>query len=180
MLEKAVRAHGNNTEYVPIILIGLGVMAMTGASAQTISILGGTLFVARIFHAYGIQQAKVPNIFGMVGNIVTWLVMLWLRRRFLCRVLVRPSIFTRRLPQYVAQLDLKTGADAPFLILPRTMICGEMGCRYDRPISSLLRPCERNFILCTCLRTVFSYASLKALCLPHCFCLFPTVLLHCR
>jgi uncharacterized membrane protein YecN with MAPEG domain len=76
MLEKAVRAHGNNTEYVPIILIGLGVMAMTGASAQTISILGGTLFVARIFHAYGIQQAKVPNIFGMVGNIVTWLVML--------------------------------------------------------------------------------------------------------
>jgi len=75
-LEKAVRAHGNNTEYVPIILVGLGVMAMMGASAQTISILGGILFVARVFHAYGIQQAKVPNIFGMVGNIVTWLVML--------------------------------------------------------------------------------------------------------
>ena len=75
-LEKAVRAHGNNTEYVPIILVGLGVMAMMGASAQTISILGGTLFVARVFHAYGIQQSKVPNIFGMVGNIVTWLVML--------------------------------------------------------------------------------------------------------
>jgi uncharacterized membrane protein YecN with MAPEG domain len=75
-LEKAVRAHGNNTEYVPVILVGLGVMAMMGASAQTISILGGTLFVARVFHAYGIQQAKVPNVFGMVGNIVTWLVML--------------------------------------------------------------------------------------------------------
>ena len=76
MLEKAVRAHGNNTEYVPIILIGLCVMAVTGASAQTISILGGTLFVARLFPAYGIQQTKMPNIFGMVGNIVTWLVML--------------------------------------------------------------------------------------------------------
>jgi uncharacterized membrane protein YecN with MAPEG domain len=75
-LEKAVRAHGNNTEYVPVILVGLGVMAMMGASAQTISILGGTLFVARVFHAYGIQQAKAPNVFGMVGNIVTWLVML--------------------------------------------------------------------------------------------------------
>ena len=75
-LEKAVRAHGNNTEYVPVILVGLGVMAMMGASAPTISILGGTLFVARVFHAYGIQQAKVPNVFGMVGNIVTWLVML--------------------------------------------------------------------------------------------------------
>ena len=76
MLEKAVRAHGNNIEYVPIILIGLGVIAMMGASAQTISILGGTLFVARLFHAFGIQQAKVPNIFGMVGNMGTWLVML--------------------------------------------------------------------------------------------------------
>ena len=76
MLEKAVRAHGNNTEYVPIILIGLSVMAVTGASAQTISILGGTLFVARHFHAYGIQQTKMPNMFAMVGNIVTWLVML--------------------------------------------------------------------------------------------------------
>ena len=30
-LEKAVRAHGNNTEYVPIILIGLGVIALMGA-----------------------------------------------------------------------------------------------------------------------------------------------------
>jgi len=76
MLEKAVRAHGNNTEYVPIILVGLGVITMMGASAQTISILGGTLFVARLFHAYGIQQTKVPNIFGMVGNIATWLIML--------------------------------------------------------------------------------------------------------
>jgi uncharacterized membrane protein YecN with MAPEG domain len=75
-LEKAVRAHGNNTDYVPIILVGLCVTAMMGTSAQTISILGGTLFVARVFHAYGIQQSKVPNIFGMVGNIVTWLVML--------------------------------------------------------------------------------------------------------
>lgn len=75
-LEKAVRAHGNNTEYVPLTLIGLGVMTMMGASTQTISILGGTLFVARIIHAYGIQQAKVPNIFGMIGNIVTWLIML--------------------------------------------------------------------------------------------------------
>ena len=76
ILEKAVRAHGNNTEYVPGILIGLGLMAMTGASAQTINILGGTLFVVRILHAYGIQQSKVPNIFGLVGNFGTWLTML--------------------------------------------------------------------------------------------------------
>lgn len=76
ILEKAIRAHGNNIEYVPSILIGLGLMAMAGASAQTIHILGGTLLVVRILHAVGIQQAKMPNPFGMVGNIGTWLVML--------------------------------------------------------------------------------------------------------
>ena len=75
-LEKAIRAHGNNIEYVPSILIGLGLMAMAGASAQTVHILGGTLLVVRILHAIGIQQAKMPNPFGMVGNIGTWLVML--------------------------------------------------------------------------------------------------------
>ncbi len=75
-LEKAIRAHGNNIEYVPSILIGLGLMAMAGASAQTVHILGGTLLVVRILHAVGIQQAKMPNPFGMVGNIGTWLVML--------------------------------------------------------------------------------------------------------
>ncbi len=76
VLEKAVRAHGNNVEYVPSILIGLGLMAMMGASAQTLNILGGTLLVVRISHAYGIQQAKVPNAFGLVGNFGTWLTML--------------------------------------------------------------------------------------------------------
>ena len=75
-LEKAIRAHGNNIEYVPSILIGLGLMAMAGASAQTVHILGGTLLVVRILHAVGIQQAKLPNPFGMFGNIGTWLVML--------------------------------------------------------------------------------------------------------
>jgi len=75
-LEKAIRAHGNNIEYVPSILIGLGLMAMAGTSAQTVHILGGTLLVVRILHAVGIQQAKLPNPFGMVGNIGTWLVML--------------------------------------------------------------------------------------------------------
>jgi uncharacterized membrane protein YecN with MAPEG domain len=56
--------------------MGLALLAMTGASAQTISILGGTLVVARVSHAFGITRATVPNPFGYVGNIATWLIML--------------------------------------------------------------------------------------------------------
>ena len=60
------------------------------------------------------------------------------------------------------------------MILPNAMICGEIGRRYDRPISSLLRPYARNFILRTfVLKRAFSYASLRALCLHNCFVCFP-------
>ena len=77
MISESVRAHGNNIECVPIILIGLGVMAITGALAQTISIRVGALLAAHVPRTYGIQQTKMRNLFfGMVGNIVTWFVML--------------------------------------------------------------------------------------------------------
>lgn len=52
-------------------------MAIMGALAQTISIRVGALLAAHVPHTYGIQQTKMRNLFfGMVGNIVTWFVML--------------------------------------------------------------------------------------------------------
>ena len=59
-----------------MVILELARSAMKGATAHTISILGGTLFVVRMCHAYGIQQAKTPNPFGLVGNIGTWLIMI--------------------------------------------------------------------------------------------------------
>ena len=43
MLEKAVRAHGNNTEYVPIILIGLGVICLLYTSPSPRDISGSRM-----------------------------------------------------------------------------------------------------------------------------------------
>ncbi|MEG9861854.1 MAG: MAPEG family protein [Parvularculales bacterium] len=74
-LERAVRAHGNATEHVPVLLVGLGFMALLGASPMVIHILGATLFVARLAHAQGIQvldKGLPPGRAG--GNIVTWVV----------------------------------------------------------------------------------------------------------
>ena len=44
-LEGAIRAHGNNTEYVPVILLGMAMLAAMGVSVNSIHILGGGLLV---------------------------------------------------------------------------------------------------------------------------------------
>tara|TARA_Y100001970_G_scaffold293384_1_gene439838 strand:- start:730 stop:1137 length:408 start_codon:yes stop_codon:yes gene_type:complete len=73
-LERAIRAHGNNIEYVPLALLGILVLVHLGYSPMTINLLGGLLFVARICHAYGIQQQDIalPKT-RVIGNILTWI-----------------------------------------------------------------------------------------------------------
>lgn len=76
-LERAIRAHGNNTEYVPGLLIGLGLLALLQFPAWFLHTVGGGLFVARILQAHGIQQITegVP-VTRAAGNLLTWLLYL--------------------------------------------------------------------------------------------------------
>lgn len=76
-LERAIRAHGNNTEYVPGLLIGLVLLALLQFPAWFLHTVGGVLFVARILQAHGIQQIgdDVP-VTRAAGNLVTWLLYL--------------------------------------------------------------------------------------------------------
>ncbi len=73
-LHNAIRAHGNNIEYVPSALIALGVLAWLGYSATWIHAIGGALFLFRLLHAVGIQQVghNGPPPARVVGNIGTW------------------------------------------------------------------------------------------------------------
>ena len=74
-LEGAIRAHGNNTEYVPVILLGMAMLAAMGVSANSIHILGGGLLLCRVLHADGMQRDGVP-VSRIIGNVGTWIVML--------------------------------------------------------------------------------------------------------
>ncbi len=78
-LERAVRAHGNNAEYVPGALLLLLLAGLTGASPLVLHITGAGLLVARILHAIGIQQRdkRLPPA-RAVGNIATWIIIAWL------------------------------------------------------------------------------------------------------
>ena len=72
-LERAVRAHGNNTEYVPGALLGILILVALGYSPLIINLLGASLLVARFCHAHGIQQLEValPKT-RVLGNVLTW------------------------------------------------------------------------------------------------------------
>ncbi len=75
-LVKAIRAHGNNIEYVPIILFCIALLVAFGSTAAWVHGLCATLFVARLFHAHGIQQFTPLPKTRVIGNFLTWGVML--------------------------------------------------------------------------------------------------------
>src|SRR6266566_1287264 len=55
-MQRAIRAHGNNTEYVPIALILLVLAHNLGASLLLIHAIGLTLTVGRMLHAIGFVE----------------------------------------------------------------------------------------------------------------------------
>ncbi|MCM2680007.1 MAPEG family protein [Echinimonas agarilytica] len=73
VLARAIRAHANFTEYVPISLIMIAALDFNGASALTIHILGAALFVSRALHAMALRGSSGKSngrVFGMMGTFV--------------------------------------------------------------------------------------------------------------
>ena len=75
-LRQAIRAHANNAEYVPFVLIALGALESLGASPVLLHGLGGALTVARLAHAQGMYQRSGSSPGRVAGAMITWLVML--------------------------------------------------------------------------------------------------------
>jgi hypothetical protein len=79
---RAQRAHGNATEWVPLLVIMLGVLELSGLSSMTLHLLGGTVFFARVLHAAGVLMKKPVSVVGAtltyalaVGMPITGLVL---------------------------------------------------------------------------------------------------------
>lgn len=78
-LQRAIRAHGNNIEYVPSMLLAMLLCALLGESLLNLHIAGATLLIARILHAVGIQQTHTPIPTARVlGNVLCWLLFILL------------------------------------------------------------------------------------------------------
>ncbi len=75
----ASRAFGNAAEYMPIALIGLALMALTGFAPVWIHAVGGSFFLGRVMHAWGMfvtREGKPPAIQRMIGMLLTYVPLL--------------------------------------------------------------------------------------------------------
>lgn len=75
-LIRAIRAHGNASEHVPVVLIGLALLELAGSSPVVLHGYGAVFFIARVMHPLGLMRKPSVNAPRQLGVLVTWLVML--------------------------------------------------------------------------------------------------------
>ena len=73
-LQRKVRAHGNFAEYVPHGLLLIIALELMQAQVWLVWLLGSTLTIARIAHAYGLITKYGPSLSRATGFFLTWFV----------------------------------------------------------------------------------------------------------
>jgi uncharacterized membrane protein YecN with MAPEG domain len=68
-----LRAHANNSEYVPMALILMWALASPlGGTVWMIHGVGAPLTIGRILHAIGLTQSTGPSNLRVIGTALTW------------------------------------------------------------------------------------------------------------
>lgn len=74
-LERAIRAHGNFAEYIPLGLILLGLFEPHSVHPVFVAVLGGLLGLGRVLHAEALSKANFKlRVLGMMltfGTLIT-------------------------------------------------------------------------------------------------------------
>jgi uncharacterized protein len=70
-----LRAHANNTEYVPMALMMMWVICLPaiGGSIWLIHGIGAPLTIGRILHGIGLSRSIGPTPLRLIGMTLTWL-----------------------------------------------------------------------------------------------------------
>jgi hypothetical protein len=70
-----LRAHANNTEYVPMALILMWVLCLPaiGGSIWLIHGIGAPLTIGRILHGTALSRSTGPTPLRLVGMVLTWI-----------------------------------------------------------------------------------------------------------
>jgi len=77
-LDKAVRVHGNFSEYVPIAMLLLAALELSGIEDIWLHVFGATILFGRILHAIGLSKTiatSAPRFFGTVSTFITLIAM---------------------------------------------------------------------------------------------------------
>lgn len=68
-----LRAHANNTEYVPMALLLMWTMLPLGGSVWLIHGAGIPLTLGRLIHGYALSRNVGPSMGRFVGMVLTWI-----------------------------------------------------------------------------------------------------------
>ena len=66
-LAENVRRHQNFLEYVPMIIILMGVIELNGGSTMLLHVVGVLLFVSRIAHMLGLHADNMSHVGRVIG-----------------------------------------------------------------------------------------------------------------
>ncbi|MDP7592544.1 MAG: MAPEG family protein [Litorilituus sp.] len=77
-LIKAIRVHGNFSEYVPLTLILLGCYELSGADDLLVHLFGATLLLGRLLHAVGLTKSAGVSNPRFIGTLLTFITLLLL------------------------------------------------------------------------------------------------------
>jgi uncharacterized protein len=70
-LQRAIRAHANFAEYVPLALILLVLIASNSSPTLLIHGLGLALLLGRLLHALGVSRTPEPLVLRQAGMVLT-------------------------------------------------------------------------------------------------------------
>ena len=76
VLQQAIRAHGNNIEYVPFVLVMIVTLALMQGSVIVLHVVGIMLTVGRIAHGIGLARNPGVSIGRGLGTALTYLAFL--------------------------------------------------------------------------------------------------------
>lgn len=69
-LLRAIRAHGNATEYAPLQLLLLLALEVAGGQSPMLHVFGGTIVLVRLLHAAGVMTKTRLSVVGATLNYV--------------------------------------------------------------------------------------------------------------
>ena len=71
-LRRAIRAHANATEYIPIILILMLLLEINGGMIWQLHLFGGLTILGRLIHAWWLSRFTGKSFGRTWGTLLTW------------------------------------------------------------------------------------------------------------
>ena len=71
-LKRAIRAHGNATEYLPLFVILLAILELNGTASAWLHGIGITMIAGRVLHGLALHLSHKPSVFRFLGMTGTF------------------------------------------------------------------------------------------------------------